>query len=219
MSSSTQKNQNFDILLSKPNTSQTSAQKSFFGHDFSNLKNFTFEDSKFKKNLLFSNINNKKRRFSEILNTSNSTFPTNNTLIKKNRNSYIPEIKKDNLNLINNEQINLKEISNQKLSETKLKQKQNLDLIFGTLDKFLHNDETLILNDNILASPYYTSHSQISNLLNSYIIKKKIKYPEIVHSMFNNEYDKEFSFNSLFLPLNLIYFVKGNKIILWDFFI
>lgn len=83
MSSSTQKNQNFDILLSKPNTSQISAQKSFFGHDFSNLKNFTFEDSKFKKNLMFSNINNKKRRFSEILNTSNSTFPTNNTLIKK----------------------------------------------------------------------------------------------------------------------------------------
>ena len=140
MTSSTQKNQNFDILLSKPNTNQTSDKKSFFGHDFSNLKNFNFEDSKFKTNLIFSNINNRKRRFSEIVNTANTTFPTNNTLIKKNRNSYVPEIKKDNLNIINNEQINLKEISNQQLSETKLKQKQNLDLIFGTLDKFLHND-------------------------------------------------------------------------------
>ena len=60
MSSSTQKNQNFDILLSKPNTSQISAQKSFFGHDFSNLKNFTFEDSKFKKIYCFQILTIKK---------------------------------------------------------------------------------------------------------------------------------------------------------------
>ena len=52
----------------------------------------------------------------------------------------------------------------------------------------------------------------------NYVIKHKIKYPDILFNIFHNENEKEsFSFSGLFLPLNLLYFVRNNHIYFWDF--
>ena len=57
-----------DILLSKPNTNQTSDKKSFFGHDFSNLNKITINSTVLaNSNLYLGGIDNKN---SEIINDS-----------------------------------------------------------------------------------------------------------------------------------------------------
>ncbi len=103
MSSTNQKNQSFDILINKTNNSKLSNQKSFFEKDFNNFQNMKVDDSIFKKQLMFSNMNNKKRKFSELLNTSNSTYPTMNTNINKSKNSILQENRKDYLYILKKE--------------------------------------------------------------------------------------------------------------------
>ncbi len=48
-------------------------------------------------------------------------------------------------------------------------------------------------------------------------MKQKIKYPDILINIFNNDDKEKFSFSGLFMPLNLLYFVKDNIIYLWDY--
>jgi hypothetical protein len=51
----------------------------------------------------------------------------------------------------------------------------------------------------------------------NYLIKQKIKYPDVLINIFNENNEEKFSFSGLFLPLNLLYFVRDNKIYLWDY--
>lgn len=64
----------------------------------------------------------------------------------------------------------------------------------------------------------FSSLLDFSKKTNSnYLIKQKIKYPEVLINIFKDEENAKFSFSGLFLPLNLLYFVRDNKIYLWDY--
>ncbi len=49
------------------------------------------------------------------------------------------------------------------------------------------------------------------------MIKQKVKYPDVIFNIFNNEEKEKFSFSGMFPPLNLLYFVRNNIIYLWDY--
>ena len=84
------------------------------------------------------------------------------------------------------------------------------------LDKFFYDDEKMIPSDNYLACPMYTPFT-INSDTSTYVIKSRVKYPDIIYSMFKSVNDDDYRFSGVYTPLNIIYFVKGNTIFLWNY--
>jgi hypothetical protein len=97
------------------------------------------------------------------------------------------------------------------------------------LEKFLYLDEKFIDTDkNIGYGGYNTSNFYILYIIHNsigfikkqntnYIIRQKEKYPDVLFNIFKSEGDEKFSFSGLYVPLNILYFVRNNVIYLWDY--
>ena len=90
----------------------------------------------------------------------------------------------------------------------------NVDSGVNLLDKYLYDDEHVINYDNLLSSSSFQPPIEDNS---TYVVKNRIRYPEMIYNEVNSPNDSSYRFTGIFTPLSLIYFAKRNQIYLWNY--
>lgn len=155
----------------------------------------------------YSTNHRRKRRYSEINQYSNEKhklLTNSDPLNLKNYNFVIKE------QSVGNSKI--KEVAQSEIQQTTLAENNLINI----LNQFLCEDEKMILQDSFIVSHSFTPCTK--NLYNTYLVKARIKYPEIFYNEFiKSSETNNIEFANIFTNLNIIYFVKENTIYIWNY--
>ena len=77
----------------------------------------------------------------------------------------------------------------------------NVDSTVNLLDKYLYDDEHVINYDNLFSSSSFQPPMEDNS---TYVVKKRLRYPEMIYNEFNSANDSSYRFTGSFTPLSLI---------------
>jgi hypothetical protein len=164
-----------------------------------------------------------KRKYNDLETSSRITDirPLNNlnTVFSKGAASALPSV---NLRLKEEKEKTIFSKPAPLLTKVSQQQIATKEKSVDTLEKYFYMDERYVETDRNISNTHNLS-KDIFNLLgfekkanDKYLIKSTLNYPGELFQKFKGEKEK-FSFSGLFVPLNLVYFVRNNLIYLWNY--